>query len=220
VKFLTNEKGIALVTSLMLTLLTLTISMVMLYMVLQSTRMSGAQKRYKNSVDAAVGGADILTMDALPYLLGFAVAPDGTALITRLNNIMTLKDISSLGVVTGATSGVTDACLQAKLTSKVWGAACGTASASIDPKASPDITFTLQSQVPGFNAQSGFKVYTKIVSTTPGSTDMSGRNLDGQATTGSPPGDVGAPYLYRIEVSSEKVTNPSERANLSLLYAY
>jgi len=194
----------------MLTLLTLTISMVMLYMVLQSTRMSGAQKRYKNSLDAAVGGADILTMDALPYLLGFAVAPDGTPLITRLNASMNLA----------ATTGVTDACLQAKLTSKVWGAACGTASSSIDPKATPDFTFTLQSQVPGFNAPSGFRVYTKIVSTTPGSTDMSGRNLEGQATTGSPPGDVGAPYLYRIEVSSEKVTNPSERANLSLLYAY
>lgn len=209
-KFLTNEKGIALVTSLMLTLLTLTISMVMLYMVLQSTRMSGAHKRYKNSLDAAVGGADIVAMDALPYLLGFAVSPDGTPLITRLNASMFLA----------ATAGVSDACLQAKLTSKVWGAACGTASSSIDAKSTPDFTFTLQSQVPGLNVPSGFRVYTKIISTTPGSTDMSGRNLEGQATTGSPPGDVGAPYLYRIEVSSEKVSNPSERANLSLLYAY
>lgn len=210
-KFLNNEKGIALVTSLMLTLLTLTISMVMLYMVVQNTRLSGAQKRYKNSLDAAVGGADILTKDALPYLLGFAVDPTGTTLINRLNASMNLA--AAMG------PGITDACLQEKLTSKVW-PSCAVSSSSIDPKTSPDITFTLQSQVPGFVAPSGFKVYTKIVSTTPGSTDMSGRNLDGQATTGSPPADVGAPYLYRIEVSSEKVTNPSERANLSILYAY
>ena len=63
----------------MLTLITLTISMVMLYMVLQSTQLSGSHKRYKNSLDAAVGGVDIVSMDALPYLLSFAVAPNGTA---------------------------------------------------------------------------------------------------------------------------------------------
>jgi len=209
VKFLNNDKGIALVTSLMLTLLTLTISMVMLYMVLQSTQMSGAHKRYVNALDAATGGVDIVTMDALPYLLSFAVDSNGTALIDRLNASMNLT--ASLG------PGVTDACLQEKLTSKVW-TSCGTASSNINPKDAPDITFTLQSQLS--NAPAGFKVYTKIVSTTPGSTDMSGRNLEGQSTTGAPPGDVGAPYLYRIEVSSEKVTNPSERANLSVLYAY
>lgn len=209
-KFLNNDRGIALVTSLMLTLLTLTITMVMLYMVLQSTQLSGAHKRYKNSLDAAVGGVEIITMDALPYLLSFAVDPNGTTLIDRLNANMILV----------ASTGVTDACLQAKLTNKVWGAACETASSNINPKDTPDVMFTLQSQVPGFNAPSGFRVYTKIVSTTPGSTDMSGRNLEGQATTGSPPTDIGAPYLYRIEVSSEKAANPSERANLSVLYAY
>ena len=209
-KVLKNNEGIALVTSLMLTLITLTISMVMLYMVLQSTQLSGAHKRYKNSLDAAVGGVDIVSMDALPYLLSFAVDPTGTALIDRLNTSMNLA----------ATSEISDACLQAKLTSKVWGAACGAASSNINPKDTPDITFTLQSQVPGLSTATGFRVYTKIVSTTPGSTDMSGRNLEGMSTTGAPPGDVGAPYFYRIEVSSEKVTNPSERANLSLLYAY
>lgn len=209
-KFLDNDKGVALVTSLMLTVLTFTISMVMLYMVLQSTRISGAHKRYKNALDAAVGGVDIVTLDALPYLIGFASDPTGSTLIDRLNGSMNLT----------ATSGVSDACLQAKLTSKVWGAACGVASANINPKDTPDMSFTLQSQVPGFNAPSGYTVYTKIVSTTPGSTDMSGRNLEGQSTTGAPPADVGAPYLYRIEVSSEKVTNPSERADLSILYAY
>ena len=212
-KFLNNDKGIALVTSLMLTLLTLTISMVMLYMVLQSTQMSGAHKRYKNSLDAAVGGVDIVTMDALPYLLRFAVDSDGTALIDRLNGSMN----GSMNLDFKMGPGVTDACLQEKLISKVW-ASCGTASANINPKDAPDITFTLESQLS--NAPAGFKVYTKIVSTTPGSTDMSGRNLEGQSTTGAPPGDVGAPYLYRIEVSSEKVANPLERANLSVLYAY
>jgi len=151
VKFLTNEKGIALVTSLMLTLLTLTISMVMLYMVLQSTRMSGAHKRYKNSLDAAVGGADIVTMDALPYLLGFAMDPTLSAnLIVNLNTSMNLN--AALGV------GTSNDCLQAKLTSKVWGAACGTASSSIDAKSTPEFTIVPQSKVPGLDVPSGFTV--------------------------------------------------------------
>lgn len=205
-KYLNNDKGIALVTSLMLTLLTLTISMVMLYMVLQNTQMSGAHKRYKNSLDAAVGGVDIVTMDALPYLIGFAANPTADTLIIRLN--------TSMGLL--AATGVSDACLQAKLTSKTWGAACGAASSNINPKDTPDITFTLASNF----GSVGYTVYTKIISTTPGSTDMSGRNLEGQSTTGAPLGDVGTPYLYRIEVSSEKVVNPLERANLSVLYAY
>ena len=215
-KFLTNDKGIALVTSLMLTLLTLTITMVMLYMVLQSTQMSGAQKRYKNALDAATGGVEIVTMDALPYLLGFAMDPTVTDLIGNLNTSM-----NNLAAVRGV--GVTnDDCLKTKLTTitKDWGTVCGTTRSSIDPKVTPDFTFTLQSKVPGFIAPTGFRVYTKIVSTTPGSTDMSGRNLEGQSTTGAPPGDVGAPYLYRVEVSSVNIANQAERANLSVLYAY
>jgi len=197
----------------MLTLLTLTISMVMLYMVLQSTQLSGAHKRYKNALDAAVGGVEIVTMDALPNLLSFAVDPLLSGdLLGNLNASMT--GLTATGI------GVSNDCLKAKLTSKVWGAACGPASSNINPKDTPDITFTLQSQVPGFNAPSGYRVYTKIVSTTPGSTDMSGRSLEGMATTGAPPGDIGAPYMYRIEVSSEKVANPLEKANISVLYAY
>lgn len=210
-KFLKNNKGIALVTSLMFTLITLTITMVMLYMVLQSTQLSGAHKRYKNALDAAVGGVEIVTMEALPYLLSYAVDPTSDTFQTRLSG-----DMPNLAALTG----VSDSCLQAKLTSKNWGAACGAASANINPRDTPDMVFTLQSQVLGFGTPSGFRVYTKIVSTTPGSTDMSGRNLEGQSTTGAPPSDIGSPYLYRIEVSSEKTSNPNERANLSILYAY
>jgi hypothetical protein len=209
-RFIRDEKGIALVTSLMLTMITLVISMVMLQMILQNTTASGAHKRYKNSLDAAVGGVEIVTMDALPYLLGFATDPARVGTL-KANLVGSMSALASLD------SGVTDACLQEKLTSRTWGS-CGAASLTTDPKASPDITFTLQSQITG--ASSGFRVYTKIISTTPGSSDLSGRNLEAQSTTGAPPGDVGAPYLYRIEVASDKVTNPLEKANLSVLYAY
>lgn len=209
-KFINNHDGIALVTSLMFTLLTLTISMVMLYMLIQNTQLSGMHKRYINSLDAAVGGVEIVTMDAIPYLISYAADPTAQTLIARLNTGMNLT----------ATTGISDACFQAKLTSRTWGAACSAASSNINPKDTPDIMFSLQSPITGVNASAGYRVYTKIVATTPGATDLSGRNLEGQSTTSAPLGDIGAPYLYRIEVSSEKVANPLERANLSVLYAY
>ena len=54
---LRNENGVALVTALMLTLIALTITMALLYMVISSTKMSGAQKRYKTSREASYAAA-------------------------------------------------------------------------------------------------------------------------------------------------------------------
>jgi len=214
-KLLRDEKGIALVTALMLTLITLGISMVMLYLVTQNIQLSGSQKRYKNSLDAASGGVDIVTMDVLPYLIGATVANDGSNA-----DFFKTSLAGSMPNLAGLTIPATNACLQAKLTTKNWSASCPAQSSTSDAKQAPDMTFTLQSGLPGFGTSSGFTVYSKIVSTIPGTTDLSGRNLEGQATTGQPPQDVGAPYLYRIEITGERQSNPLEKANLSVLYAY
>ena len=67
-KFIADNKGIALVTSLMLTLITLVISMVTLYLVLQNIKGVGGYRQYKNSLDAAMGGVDIVAAEALPNI--------------------------------------------------------------------------------------------------------------------------------------------------------
>ena len=216
-KFIRNEKGIALVTALMLTMITLVISMVMLYLVIQNTQLAGAQKRYRNALDAATGGVDVMTMDALPYLVGFAADPAATALSTSASTYFTSNLTTVMPNLMSAQLGVSDKCMQEKLISRNW-PDCPATSSTVTAKNNPDVTFVLQSQLAG--APAGFKVYSKIVSTTPGASDMSGRDLEGGSTTQAPSQDVGAPYLYRIEVSSEKASNPNERANLSVLYAY
>jgi cellobiose-specific phosphotransferase system component IIC len=215
-KILGNEQGVALVTSLMLTLIALMISLVMLYMVAQGTRMSGMQKRYKNSVEAAVGNVDIVTMDIIPYLMSFTSGYTGTAGYYQ-NNLT-----ASINAAISPTVLVSDACLNEKLTkpTPLWSAACTSANRSVDAKQSADISVILRSQITGLGAVTGFRVYSKIISTTIGSSDLSGRNLEGQSTTGQPPQDVGAPYLYRIEVTGERESNPLERSNISVLYAY
>jgi len=204
-KLLREEKGIALVTSLMLTLITLTISMVMLYMVTQSIKTTGSQKAYKSALSASLGGVEIVTKDVIPSLLREGVAG--------------LPSFLSPG------SGTTNSCLNAKLGSNdsEWGAFCPSEATSLDATKSPDVTFILKSAVPGIvsTAGSGYKISAKIVSTTVGSTDRSGRDYNIYATTqGDLGGDIGQPYIYRIEVTGERESNPKERANLSVLYAY
>ncbi|MDD5286608.1 MAG: pilus assembly protein PilX [Desulfuromonadaceae bacterium] len=215
-KLLSNNQGVVLITTLMLTLIAFAISMVMLYMVMQGIQLSGASRQYKNTLEAAAGGVDIVTKDAIPYLVGAAGGfVDGTSAATYFKDTLTA---SMPGLNATTLTVIDNKCLNAKLTKKVWGTDCADASLSLNAKESPDIRFDLKSQISA--SATGYRVYTKIVSTTPGNTDMSGRNLEGEATTGAPGQDVGAPYVYRIEVTGEKVSNPKEKANLSLLYAY
>ena len=215
-KLLKNEKGVVLITTLMLTLIAFGVAMVMLYMVLQGTKLSGTSRQYKNSLEAAVGGVEIMTKDAIPYLVGATTAyVEGSSPANYFANELTTK---MSGLAGANVSMINNTCLNAKLTRRNWTGSCGAGSLTLDAKESPDVTFDLQSAISASATE--YRVYTKIVSTTPGSTDMSGRSLEGQATTGAPQQDVGAPYLYRIEVASEKVANPKEKAALSVLYAY
>jgi hypothetical protein len=215
-KQLKNDRGVVLITTLMLTLIAFGISMVMLYLVLQGTKLSGTSRQYKNSLEAGLGGVEIMTKEALPALLNATTSfIDGTSPADYFKNNLA----SSLpGLDASSLVMINNRCLNAKLTSRSWGTACGSASLTLNAKESADLTFNLRSAISA--AATGYKVYTKIVSTTPGSTDMSGRDLEGQPTTGAPMQDVGAPYLYRIEVASERVSNPQEKATLSVLYAY
>ena len=76
-RILKNEKGIALVTSLMFTMISLVICMALLYMVISGARTSGAHKRYKTALDASYGGTEIVTRDLIGKAL--KVLPSATS---------------------------------------------------------------------------------------------------------------------------------------------
>jgi hypothetical protein len=224
-ELLKQEKGIALVTALMLTLITLTITMVTIYLVLQNTKMSGAQKTYKNSLDASLGGVEIMTKDAIPYLLQATDSLVG--LQPSIANYYKDKLILSMpGLDASSVSVASDICLNAKLTKRQneWGPYCAAESTDLDATKSPDISFILKSAIPGAVSSSGFRVSAKIISTTVGNSDLSGRelSLNTSSTTGvsDAGGGVGSPYIYRLEVIGERESNPKERAALTVLYAY
>ena len=203
-KHLLDNKGVALVTSLMLTLITLTIIVALLYMVTQSTKVSGASKRYKTALEASYGGTELFTKDVLPYLLqNINSSTLATIVATTYGNV-------GLQLVASPT------CMQSKLILPTgqWPAGC---SNSIYPKQSPDITFNLLS-----GTTSQYTIYSKIVETVLGNTDASGLQLEGagvaEGTSGITPQHF--PYLYRLEIQGEQSTTSTAQANIEVLYAY
>lgn len=216
---ISNNKGIALITSLMFTVLSMILVYTLLYFVTLGTQTSSANKRYKTALESSYGGLDLSINELMP----------------RLNKALAMGNYSSelLNIQTDFNAGtsiglniVTPGCLQQKLSTprNLWSGAC---SSSLDAKSSPDMTFQLKSAVTGFVTQPNYTVYTKIVDNpTKGNTDpmdssgkRSGENVNNSGTiegTG-----ITIPTTYRIEIAAEKSgATIGEQSRLSVLYAY
>jgi hypothetical protein len=225
---LKNEKGLALVTVLILSLIALAIISTLIFMVTQGTKVSGFYKRYSTSLEAGYGGAEIVT-----------------ALVNNRGQL----DITGLGVnfptqcVCGFDADPTDevyflpspdTCLCRKLcippyksdgTTYNWGVAgagaCPADGASMNIDVNKDLTVPdMQFNLSGTGVD--YRVTAKIVDTTLGVSDMSGEQLSCGSGTGYPcEGFHGepTPYLYRIEVNTRSITT-NEKSRLSILYAF
>lgn len=195
-----NQRGIALLTSLLLTLISLALILVSLYMVTGGTRISGLFKSYKTGVEASYGAVDLITRDFIPK---------------KIVGTVSLATLTYGGI---AAYGINDTCFANKLMLAPANWACG--SSTLDPTQTPDITLTLQS-----TGGAPFNVFAKIVDTSVGNTGTSGLDLitGGVVDSPSSSGQISPehiPFMYRIEVQGQRQSNPDERANLSLLYGY
>ncbi|BCG47850.1 hypothetical protein GEOBRER4_n2699 [Citrifermentans bremense] len=202
---LRSEGGAALITALMLTMLTLVIALTLLTIITAETRVSGSQKRYRSSLAAAQGGVELLTAEIVPRLFQSWSLDD-------------LKDdYSSIELQLQATD-----CLKQKLEEPAdrWNK-CSTAQASTDPAQAPDVSFRLAGEAPA----KGFVVTSKIIDTTPGNSDSSGNDLldpGGSVTSNDQivrPRHVPAMYNLSVQGVREEVGS-REKARLSVLYAY
>lgn len=230
-KHINNENGIALVTSLMFTMLTLVITMTLLYLVTSNIKTSGAVKRYRTTTEAVYGGTEIVVKDLISASFAFANTSSAT---NPYSTYMTNRFAS-----TGNYSPTFSNCLRAKLTSpkSKWTTACS--NSALDPKSGTDITFVL-------NSASGtpFAVYSKIVDTMErkftvletyssngakrsktvtiaGNSDTSSTALEsGSTTDGSGVSVPHYPYMYRIEIQAERQQNATEKAKVSVQYVY
>ncbi|GLI37063.1 pilus assembly protein PilX [Geobacter hydrogenophilus] len=194
-----NERGVALVTALMLTLISLAIAMSLLYMVLSGTKMSAAQKRYKSSLEASHGAVELFTRQVIDRAFqGYSSA--------AIENDFAAVDLKM----------VNSACFQDKIgkPTSQWSSGC---SSTVEPADAPDMTAKLS------GTDTNFTVYGKIVDTVPGNSDLSGIQLDsgaGVAGTGSGISPQHLPGLYTLEVQAESQANAREKARLSVLYEY
>ncbi|MGA2150640.1 MAG: hypothetical protein ABSG48_00555 [Geobacteraceae bacterium] len=208
-KALRNENGIALVTSLMLTLISLAIILALLYMITAGTKLSGMQKRYATALDASYGGAEIVAKDIIPFVFKDIASPNLIGDLTSTYNVS--------GNSLNLNLSITQACFQAKLTKDIsqWPAGCD---AMALPVSGPDLTM----QLPSNNGQSPYTIYSKIVSTRVGNSDTSGLNLTGAgvAEANNIVYPQSQPFLYKIEIQGQKQGDASVSANLEVLYAY
>lgn len=208
-KILRNQDGIALITALMFTLICLGMIMTLLYYVLAGTRMSAAQKRYRNALEASYGGTEFVTRTVIPRIFGNNSTSGKAALLADFGNSVTLGLTFPSGKIGTKISTATAA----------WPTAV---SKTLNPKDAPDLTFTLKGQ----NSASDFKVYTKIVDTITGVGLVDASGIDyldagiGVAGTSSSTQTPRTPNIYSIEVQGEAAVNPREKGALSVLYAY
>jgi hypothetical protein len=210
-----NEEGIALVTVLILSLISLAIISTLLYFVVQGTKMSAFFKRYETAREAGLGGAE---------LAGALINGRGKLVVSGLTNYPKECDCGDPDVVAdntfsdGTTLTGAYVCLCAKLCDPTanWSSTC---SSSLDAASNPDMQISLA----GIGTTPSYTVFAKIVDTAPGYTDMSGLQLGGTGVVSSSSQTLRAPpqpYMYRLEVNAQSTLNPMERSNISVLYAY
>jgi hypothetical protein len=212
-----NEKGLALVMILILSAIALAIMAGLIYMITSSTQISGMQKRYKTALEAGVGGADVT------YQF-ISLRGDSTDTLS-LQNVLSTSISNAITTSSSCTgtdiSGISFSGFEAKLMtpSTSWSLACNPDNMSITPgtTTSYDMRFDL-----GTSPYPTYRVYAKIVSTVQGNS-AADRGLGGRPVVATGSGEVtvmSMPYLYTVEMDTQNLANPSERAKLSILYQY
>jgi hypothetical protein len=199
------EKGVALVIVMAIITISSALIAVIVYFVMKGTDYTALNKRYQTSKEASLGGIDFFTKELIPLTI------NGTNLSTA---------VTTFNVIATATVNpvAADACFLAKLrsVSSSWPTGCDS---TLDAKTLPDIRVTLSST----GGAQPFDVYTKIVDTVVGNTNISGVVLEGMGTAESASGVITSqhfPYMYTILFQGERKNNPAERANFEVLYGY
>ena len=198
-----NEKGIALVMVLILSVICLAITSALVYFVTMGTRISGIEKRYETALEATIGGEE------LTYQL-IGSRGDTSNPLHPANLGLTDFSITS------------SACLTDKLntaTSSVNWVNCSDYSkaSSVTIDTADSLTYDMRLDI-GTN-----NVYAKIVDTVAGNSAGDFGLVKRRVVNLKNRGEIQVPhipYLYTIEIQSENTAAPDERAKSSVLYEY
>ncbi|MEW6713988.1 MAG: hypothetical protein AB1306_02700 [Nitrospirota bacterium] len=226
-KILNNEKGIALFMVLVLSVIMLSITAAVLYMVTEGTKSSGREKRYKTAIEAGLGGLDISyeligTRGDTANLVNVVLAGRNAVVSTPAECVPSA--VAACVALDDYSAGYTGLATKLRLPTSIgtagdscWSGCDSTLPIDPDVPATYDMSFQL-----GAAPDPVYDVFVKIVDTTIGnSAPSTGLVKTGVVLTNS--GEITVPkinYLYTIEVLSQDAANPDERARASVLYGY
>lgn len=198
-----NQKGQALVVVLLGVVIAFLFVMATLYMVVRGGRVSGVQKRYQSSLDAADSGVSV----SVKFLDDKVLSLTDSSILTAPINIV-------------PASG---SCLEEKLEKPTtsW-SVCAGSQLTLDPTVSPDITFVIKGMTgPLSTYTTQYTVNAKIVDSRRGVSLAPPGNLQ----TGGVVNSEGAItpvelpyYYYTVEVAGRSQAG-SEMARLTYIYA-
>lgn len=205
-----HKKGVAMVLVLMIILISSLLVGAILYFLGRGTEVSVLEKNYKTAKEASYGTVDFFLKDFIPTSISIATSTPGSSISSALSAF-------NLSTNTAVTGVATNACFSSKLLSATssWHTTCVS---DTNIKNSADLKLTLKSTL-----GAPYDVYVKITDTVAGNTNTGGVALEGTGVTESASGVITPqhfPYMYSIEVQGEKQQNPTERAQLEVLYAY
>jgi hypothetical protein len=193
-KIVNNERGMALVSALVLGALGMLMVASLLMMVNTGTWVSGSQKVYQIALDSAYGGINLFTKEIIQRGVG------GT-------------NLGTMGTYGGILAqSITDADFTTKLTTT------GNITDGIFPNDTVDVTVTL-----AFPSGPSMVVSTNIVSASLGNSGTSSNLLQGGGVVNNNSGTITPqhiPYLYQVDTLGQSAANPRENASLSSIYAY
>lgn len=189
--FIKNEKGIALVTALILAMISMAIATATIYMVLQSTGISGIEKRYTTALGAAKGGAEVAT------------------------KVVTYGGTDPTGLATINNQNCLDQKLQLRKTDEngnnQW-TNCSAQERSLDVTESPDMTLSLG------NYNISIKIVDTIEGNTKLGSDLEVKGVV-SSLLGYFKNPSVMPRTYRTEIRSVNNSNSQDSAELTVLYA-
>jgi hypothetical protein len=206
---ISNEKGVALMLVLVMSVVVLAVMTSMIYLITVGTESSGKGKRYVTCLDAAIGSASVVKeyVDARGVISG------------AIGNGMSSQLVTETDFARSA--GPTEDCQDAKIykTTSDWPDGCYTS--SLINTGDPD-TYDVSFDV------GNYRTFSKICNTIEGNSSNSGKarlalraNIRGVVyRRGSDIQVGGSPYEYNIELDTVNRQNNEERCGLSILYRY
>jgi hypothetical protein len=200
----------------------------LMFMLTQGTQFSGAQKFYRTSEEAGLGGVELTTQ----YLASMGelqiTSPGLTGLaFTSGCSCDTSDPFNPNGNIDRMTGVRSNRCDKLCSPTASWPAALDeSAVAGIQVSLDPTINWDMRYTLPGLTPVS-YRVFAKVVDTVQGNSFAGGLVMSGElggagvvaSNSGmtSPPQN---PYLYRLEVQAQATNNPREQSRMSVLYVY